>query len=181
MPLRGAILSRIHKYIADIQPRDDYKELLQLPLIFLGDVTENGGKFKQPGAMHHARWLSKALYSLKVWMFRGQFKLSAKEEKGLRSICIFVVMHYIDLWYTASLPIKAPANALEFLKNMIAFSKIDSRISKDACDKIKNHLWYLSEHTVGFSFFDEGVQIEELRKMVTHSKTEKAANKFSLG
>ena len=90
-------------------------------------------------------------------------------------------MLYIDLWYTASLPIKAPANALEFLKNMIAFSKIDSRISKDACDKIKNHLWYLSEHTVGFSFFDEGVQIEELRKMVTHSKTEKAANKFSLG
>ena len=49
---------------------------------------------------------------------------------------------------------------------MIAFSKIDSRISKDVCDKIRNHLWYLSEHTVGFSFFDEGVQIEELRKMV---------------
>ena len=40
--------SQLHYY----QPRDDFS----------------------PGAIHHARWILKAMYSLKMWMFHGQFK-----------------------------------------------------------------------------------------------------------
>jgi hypothetical protein len=41
-----------------------------------------------PGAMHHARWMSKVLYSLKIWLFRAQFKLTPREENGLRDVCV---------------------------------------------------------------------------------------------
>ena len=50
-----------------------------------------------PGAMHHARWMSKVMYSLKVWMFRSQFVLTPKEEEGLREVCIFVVRLYLKV------------------------------------------------------------------------------------
>ena len=46
------------------QPRDDYKEFLELALLFLGVVPPRGVRFLAPGAYHHARWMSKALYAI---------------------------------------------------------------------------------------------------------------------
>jgi len=48
-------------------------------LVFLGATPADEVKFRAPGLMHLARWMSKAIYSLKVWMFPGQFKLTAQE------------------------------------------------------------------------------------------------------
>lgn len=39
--------------------------------------------FRAPGAMHHAWWMSKAIYSIKIYLFKDQFKLTARELKGL--------------------------------------------------------------------------------------------------
>jgi len=54
--------------------RDDYRELLELAVIFLGDTPTRGIYFQYPGAMHHARWSSKVIYSLQIFIFRKQFK-----------------------------------------------------------------------------------------------------------
>jgi len=35
--------------------RDDYRELLELAVIFLGEVPPRGIRFLDPGPMHHAR------------------------------------------------------------------------------------------------------------------------------
>jgi len=40
------------------QPRDDYKELLELCIIYLGDVPSRGIRFMLPGALHRARWMA---------------------------------------------------------------------------------------------------------------------------
>jgi len=37
------------------QPRDDYRELLELTIIFLGDTPPRGVRIMAPGAMHRAR------------------------------------------------------------------------------------------------------------------------------
>ena len=42
-------------YLNQQLPRDDYKELLELSLIFLGAVPISEVKFRKPGAFHHAR------------------------------------------------------------------------------------------------------------------------------
>ena len=55
--------------------RDDYKELVELIIIFLGGVPAGGIWFRAPGPMHQVRWMSKVIYSFKVWMFRDQFRL----------------------------------------------------------------------------------------------------------
>ena len=45
--------------------RNYYEELLELVIVWLGWHVENFS-FKYPGADHHARWMSKALYFMKL-------------------------------------------------------------------------------------------------------------------
>ena len=65
--------------------KDDYRELLELAVIFLGGTPTSGISFKYPGAMHHARWMSKTIYSLQKFIFRNQFEFK-KMEKIMNSI-----------------------------------------------------------------------------------------------
>lgn len=94
----------------DKQARDDYREFLELCVIFVGDgeVPSQGVHIMAPGAMHHARWMATVLYTLKIWLLCAQFKLTVREEAGLRDIAIFAVMVYLKNWITAPSAISAP-------------------------------------------------------------------------
>lgn len=148
------------------QPRDDYREFLKLIIIFLGHVPPDGIRFLSPGGVSQARWMSKGIYALKIWMFRSQFKLSSEEELGLRKICIFLVKVYFKAWFTAPLTIAAPRNDLQLLKAIISYKCISDEVSQAALKKMLNHLWYLGEHLVALAFFDPSVAIESKRLMV---------------
>jgi len=53
----------------DSYPREDYKELLELCRIFLDgyqDVNEAKPSCRAPETFHHARWMAKAIYRLKI-------------------------------------------------------------------------------------------------------------------
>ena len=165
-PVRHDILQFAEKQLADNQPRDDYKEMLQLSIIFLGGIPPCGIKFMAPGPMHHARWMSKVIYALKVWMFRDQFQLTPREEKGLRQFCLFAVTIYLKAWFTAPLAACAPRNDLQLLKDLQSYQSIHTDISKATTAKLGNHLWYLSDELVGLAFFDRNIAADTKRKMV---------------
>lgn len=57
--------------------RHDYIEFLKLSLLFLGEKIPQY-KIPKVGAISRARWMGKNIYSLKIFMFRKQFKLSGK-------------------------------------------------------------------------------------------------------
>ncbi|XP_050524154.1 uncharacterized protein LOC126895887 [Daktulosphaira vitifoliae] len=77
--------------------REDYREFLELTVIFLNGVPPRGVLFRAPGAIHHARWMSKALYTLKIFIFREEFKLTQKKYNSISRICIFLVNLYIKV------------------------------------------------------------------------------------
>ena len=110
-------------------PRDDYRELLELKVIFLRDILPNGIYFKKPSATHHACWMAKAIYSLKIYLFREQFRLTVKEETALRNICIFTIRLYIKVWFDAPSAIKAPLQDLTFIKNLLNYTATDKDTS----------------------------------------------------
>lgn len=149
--------------------RDDYKEFLELALVFLGGNLPRRITFKAPGAIHHARWMAKALYSLKIYLFRKQFNLTKNEEKGLRDICIFLLRLYIRAWFRAPIAVKAPYQDYNFLKDLSSYP--DSDIAQTALKKCCGHLWYLTEETVGLAFFDDDIP-NDLKKKMTTSLTE---------
>lgn len=57
--------------------RGDYIEMLKLCLLFLGGEVP-GYSISKPGAVSHARWMAKIIYTLKIFLFRNQFSISRK-------------------------------------------------------------------------------------------------------
>lgn len=137
--------------------RKDYKELLELSRIFLGTADSSQVQFRAAGAVSHARWMSKALYSIKIYVFRDQFRLTLREEKALYDVCLFIVFVYIEGWFSATSAIFAPNNDLKMIKKLVEYKEIDEKIAKKALNKFTNHLWYLNSEACALSFFDNNI------------------------
>lgn len=56
------ILKSMNDAIAKTICREDYRELLDLVIIFLGGVFPGGINFRKPDAYDIARWMAKAIY-----------------------------------------------------------------------------------------------------------------------
>ena len=87
-PIIDELLVVAHSQLDIRQPREDYLELIELFVISLGGVPSCDICFLIPGPMHHAWWMNKVIYSLKIWMFRAQFRITTKEEKGLNEVSV---------------------------------------------------------------------------------------------
>ena len=84
-------------------PREDYLELLELLIITLGG-TVNGFCFKMPGADHHARWMSKVIYYLKIRLLSNIFELTPEQQEEVDQVAEFSVLFYIKYWLQTPLP-----------------------------------------------------------------------------
>lgn len=159
--VRSTILGFLEYHLStQKQQRDDYRELLEVTMIFLGGIPKNGISFRTPGAVSHARWMAKAIYAFKIYLFQDQFQLSRGEKNSLRRICIFLARVYVRAWFLSSEAIKAPYHDFLFMRQLINYQDIDPEISKAAAKKISNHLWYLAPETVALSIFDDNVPTE---------------------
>ena len=70
-------------------PRQDYRQLLELVVIYLGGMVkrvQNGNlvpvevTIRRPGAIHRARFLASSLYFLKICLYQTQFETSLKKD-----------------------------------------------------------------------------------------------------
>ena len=159
------------KCLKEQQLREDYRELLELMVIFLGGIPPRGISFRMPGAFHHARWMAKGIYCLKIYLFRNQFLIAKKGIERIRDVCIFVVYLYVKAWIHSPLAIEAPLQDLKFLNDLYLYKGINEQISQLALLKFCNHLWYLSPEPAALAFFDENVSDETKLQMVEAVKT----------
>lgn len=165
-PIKKFLIGFINDQLTKYEPRDDYKELLQLSLLFLGVKISKNVNVHAPGALHRARWMAKIIYSMKIYLFRSQIKLTARELLSLRDFNIFVLQVYVKIWYTAPCGELAPFNDLNLLKELDLYKNIHPIIADVAIKSFSRHLWYLSDTLVGLAFFDKRVPVEMKIKMV---------------
>lgn len=145
--------------------------------IFLDGTQTNPITIKAPGATHHARWMSKAIYCLKMYIFQKQFNVGSKKELlGLGDVCVFISIIYVKAWFKAPCPISAPAQDLEFLKKLINYKNINTKISDATVSTFSRHLWYLTEKLAAMSFFDSSISLEVKKKMVNAIKKKREQN-----
>ena len=165
-------LIEFYKLQLDInQTRADYAEAAELALYFLDCNLENAS-FKLPGAMHHARWLSKIIYCIKMFIFRGELNLLDNQVAKLEAFCLFIIQIYLKNWYDCSKPARASNNDLQLLKEIYNFRKIDQDIADAALKSISNHLIYLDEIHVALAFFDTRLSAETKAKMIKNLNKE---------
>lgn len=148
-------------------PREDYKELLQLSLLYLGGWSQNYFPFRVPGALHQARWMAKAIYALKIVLFTQQLLnfpgITKKELSGMKQIGYFVCLVYVRFWHESVISRWAPKNDLDMIQILDSYPDIN--VKKSALAAAKRHLWYLSEINIGLAFLDERITQEEKNKM----------------
>lgn len=166
------ILKRHVKYF-----RNDYAELIDLSLKFLDVNTEKN--FQVPGATNNARWMFRAIYALKCYLFRDYFDFHRDFLRSLRRFCLFISIIYVKFWNQSSNATDAPFNDLEFLKELDSYAVVDPEIAKIASTAMKRHLWYLSDELTPLALFSSKVSAEdknEMRAVLVHDHGERTAN-----
>ncbi|KAG7161288.1 hypothetical protein Hamer_G016356, partial [Homarus americanus] len=159
------------KILKQTQPRDDYLRLMELCVIFLDGSPPRGIRFGKPGPVHHACWMSKALYSLQIFMFQHQFQLTIMEKKLIQTMSLFVALVYGPVWFKAPEVFEAPSKDISFFKQLHYYGeKIDESVGMAATKAFQRHLWYLSEESVALALFSE-IKREILESM--NGKNEK--------
>ena len=178
-PWANSVIQHAQELLKQKHPRDDYKELLQLTIIFLGGVPSGHQvpTFRAPGAVHRARWMARAIYCFKIWMFQGQFsdfltkrasssRSTCRTERlfsAIKQVCLFVAKHYIRAWFDARNAASAPKNDLQLLQALHS-------LNHAAYKTMSRHLWYLSEVNVGLALFDDNLDSSEKIAMVINMK-----------
>ena len=148
------------------QPRDDYRELLELSIIALGATPYEGKDvhIRRPGALDRARWMARAIYSLKIYLFRGQFHITKREATQLDAFVAFTLNIYVLHWFQAPNAANAPANDLQFLKALSGHK--NKNISAVAVKAFSHHSWYLAEALAGLALFDSRISDAQKSEMV---------------
>lgn len=144
--------------------RDDYAELNDLVLKFLGVHT--GRPFKVPGATNNARWMARAIYALKMYLFRHHLDLDENTTMALELFCIFVAVIYTKYWNRCSIAVDAPFNDIALLKELDLFRQIDTKTADVASAALMRHLWYIGDELISLSFFSDKVTNEKKLAMV---------------
>src|SRR6218665_842154 len=70
--------------LKEFKSRDDYRELLELTTKFFGCISSREIHFRYPGAVHCARWMARAIYSIKMVLFRSQCNFQKQQEVSRR-------------------------------------------------------------------------------------------------
>ena len=144
----------------DKQPRDDYLEFLHLVLIHCDCNFTNSYVFKKPGCLSNARWMNKAIYSLKMILFQNEYNVPEDKIYGLNIFCKFILKFYVRAWYKSRIASMAPLQDLNLIKLLYDNKKqsikdlLLSVTIESVIKKYINHMWYLNEELICLSLFD---------------------------
>ena len=134
--------------------RDDYKEVLQLVSIVFDLSSAKLYKLKKPGAFHHARWMAKIVYFLKMFVFGIQMKYPEPVMQLLKRISTFFAFIYVVPWLACTNAANAFANDLVLLQKLNQYSAIDQGVTYAALTVLNRHLWYLTPELAPLALFN---------------------------
>ena len=154
-------LSRVYISLDEIKrdtdsyiPPDDYAELMDLVIFYLKKDLFNSFRLRQPGTQHRARWMSSAIYTLKMLLLQTQLDLDPEILKSLELFGYFVAVMYTPSWFRAR-PVAAEAavNDLQLYKRLLSLEKSEvlRAMATAAITALQRHLWYLCEELIPFA------------------------------
>ena len=172
----------IHTLISESKHyvRDDYLELLQLAGRCVG--IKVGAVIRKPGAMHHARWMAKAIYTLKMLlMHTGNeviMNITAEELSSLKRVSRFICTIYLQSWYTSSRVVDAPYNDLLLLERLKIYD--DSELSEVGVKMMLRHSWYLSPEVATLILFSDKIDCGVKCKLLSAMTTERGTHRLKM-
>ena len=174
--------------------RKDYKELVLLALLYLNGISFEQYNFTvlAPGAYHHARWMMRIIYTVKIALFQSQLKESFDIAflKNVSQLALYLCVFYIKWWLCSPKGCEAPQMDLILIKELTDVSnhpenypKLFQDFALASRSKVLDHTWYLSERLLPFSLFSEyisDVEKESIRKALLKCRFKEAGPNMCL-
>lgn len=143
--------------------RDDYAELNDLCLKLLG--IDTGKTFMVPGSVSKARWMAKAIYGIKMYLFREELDIEPEFQTQLLQFSLFVTLIYCKYWNRCTIAFDAAVNDLLLINELEAYTNHNEIIANSVLNSFRNHLWYLGEELAVLSIFSDKVSLENKNRM----------------
>lgn len=163
----------VMKQLTEKHPREDYLEFLQLAAYIVGLPME--AKVRRPGAVHRARWMAKALYTLKIELLHKgnekQIKLTARELASIQRFNRFVIHIYLESWFTCNSVTEAAVNDLKILERLQLYD--DKELSKIGLKWLTRHSWYLSPELAALAIFSAQLSCPQKQQLIDNMITER--------
>ena len=125
----------------------------------------------KPGAYHHARFMGKSIYLLKMFLLSNIFPLTPEEYQRITQLTGFVVHLYGRHFLSGALGTAAPRLDRGFLYDLQRYRVYAPVIADAAQMSAKRHLWYLTPQLVVLALFDDDLQDDEKQQMA-HTLTQ---------
>ena len=152
----------------------DYKEFLELAKLILGETVERKKGYvfqiQRPGADHHARWMAKSIYIMKMALLLHQIPLHWTKKRNVQKMAHFVVFVYLRAWFSAPVLEAAATNDIRLFQSLQKYKSVDKKVSTITTTVLKKvstitttvlnrHTWYLTEEVIPLSLFDEDLTL----------------------
>ena len=147
-------------------PRGDYIELAELVKFYLSP-NDDELQIRQPGAVHHARFMSQSIYYLKLKILSQHTNIhtSATNKKEIDSMAEFIALYYAKWFLTSSLTVCSPRLDLEAIRDMKIYKTCKPDIAEKCLTSMTNHSWYLHPNLIPLSLLDAGVPEDEKKEI----------------
>ena len=120
----------------------------------------------KPGAYHHACFMGKSIYILKIYILSHVFtRLIPWQLASLEHLVCYIVCIYGRYFLSGPLADAAPRHDLQFWYDLQSYSHVDPQLSDKALRSMRNHLWSLAPELVVLPMFDNDVSDDEKELM----------------
>ena len=176
-------------------PREDYRELLELVVIFLGGVVKRmqygsynviTSPIRKPGACHRARFMASCLYLLKIYFYSAQFvELTPEQVSEVAIMAEYIALIHAPYFLKSPLAISAPRQDRDLWVDLLQYEKCftDDSVQAEMITAVQEnfltHLWYLTEELVVFGLFDSNLSDHERKSMANQLLLCPRADSFS--
>ena len=161
--------------------RADYHEMAKLTLIILGCMPPRGIHWSHPGAIHQASWMARNLYSIKMFMLAEHLEYDEETVLKLERLSLSLRLFYTPLWMSSTLAADAPANDLQFIKDMMNLKKIDLEIAQSVLKKPQNPKCYLVQEDVALTLLSSILSDKEKQDIAAKLHATEKPDSFRQG
>ncbi|KAG0727834.1 hypothetical protein GWK47_033797 [Chionoecetes opilio] len=146
--------------------------MAELTLIVLGDTPPRGIHWSRPGAIHQARWMAKpVIFYEDVHVFLSSWSKDEKTVVKLERLNLFLGLFISPMWMSSTLAADAPANDLQFMKDMGEVQENRSRDCSGSATKLEKPQVVLTQEVVPFALFGSRPSDKEEAKDIVPSCT----------
>ena len=89
----------LYFFAAATFPREDYRELFELNVVYLEDYTTRKFLLRKPGTHHRARFMHNEIYFLKKKFLAERFNLSQDERRPVNAMTKYVALFHGKVFF----------------------------------------------------------------------------------